>query len=205
MKKYALPCIWFCISLVGCSQKIIPQFDSEICKPITIVLPSPLDSISHQYSGLTIYKDRLYLLRENHVATPQPPKYIYSVMLDSIRHTIDATKPDSPLLYRRIHINTDSLIGIQHYEGLEAIVIRNRMVYILIETNSLYKDCYIAKGILNETEDTITLNKTCQLPRKTTEIYNAGFESLAWDDNEKNCWLYMSTMAIPKTDKWATL
>lgn len=184
MKQFTF--ILICLSVIasGDTWVIVSPAANKI-NPVTdtISLPYPLREKYHQYSGLATSNKRLYLLPQNDTFSKE--WVIYSIKLDSIQLSINKTIPQDSLPYKTIHINKNGFSKSYGFQGFEAIVIKDSTVYLLVETDTANKFCYIVKGKLNESENTITLNEKCwELQRPSEKIYNAGFESLAWIESE---------------------
>lgn len=71
----------------------------------------------------------------------------------------------------------------QSYEGLEAMLIDQNVVYLSVETETRSPDCYLLKGSLRLTEvildTTFLLQLAKPLAADGSQIHNAGFEALA--------------------------
>lgn len=155
-----------------------------------ISLPSEIAYYDNQFSGLYIYDDKLFLMSESRLQDKAEAK-LYSIKIKDLQYKMHDTAFVLP--YKKIPIvNLDILqkkmdaIG-DEYEGLEAIVIKGSSVYLSVETTTPSDNCYIIKGVLNDS--TLVLNdKDIILQPKPitpvgTHVYNAGYEALALSKN----------------------
>ncbi len=156
-----------------------------------IPLPEELAYYDNQFSGLYIQNNTLYLLSESRLQDAREAK-IYSIAITDLNTKIADTNFAMP--YKKYPIiNLDKLrdrmyeLG-DEYEGLEAIVINGAEVYFTVETATPSNNCYLIKGILNDTAIDMDLKVLIPLPKPNTKdnkhIYNAGFEGLAIVEDE---------------------
>jgi hypothetical protein len=158
---------------------------------VDIPLPTALRATAEEYSGMAVWKDRLYLLPQygsHKDSVLRRDFFLYSIRLDSIRRVLDK-KDTSLTCYRTIRLSgIDKLSDtIQWYQGMEAISIVDGRVFLSIETDDeKNRNCYVITGLLDKTGTRIDIDpkKVAVLPRFSF-IPNAGFESLAWLPAEK--------------------
>lgn len=151
-----------------------------------IPLPLNINSVNEEYSGMTIWKNRLYLLPQygNRKETKLDGDFfIYTISCDSIGRVID--RKDSTLTtYRSIKVNNlrqlpDSIK--KYYEGFEAITIVNGKVFLSIETVDTYDSCYLLKGKLDTNKNEINIDPGVYVAiKRYPYISNAGFESVTY-------------------------
>lgn len=167
-----------------------------------IALPPDINNIDEQFSGMTMYDHRLYLLPQygdNKKLELDKHFTIYSILADSIGRVIDG-KDQALTRYRPIRVtNLEKLKSVvNHYQGFEAITIVDNTVFLSIET-SCYTDkskfcydyCYILKGKLNATKNEIIINTNSLKPiKRPFNKKNAGFESLTYLPTEKKLLAY---------------
>ena len=69
------------------------------------------------------------------------------------------------------------------YEGLEAMVIDKKRIYFSVETATYSNNCYLLKGVINDTAIVLDTSDFFAMQKPTTSdgkhIYNAGFEAIA--------------------------
>jgi len=156
-----------------------------------IPLPAAIASVDEEFSGITIYQNRLYLLPQygsNKETKLEEDFFIYSIKTDSINRVL--LHKDSELTaFKSISVKNLNLLPNsikKSYQGFEAITIVNNQVFMAIETEDSSDYCYILKGTFNiaKTELVIDAAHFITLPRYPY-IENAGFESLTWLPKEK--------------------
>ncbi len=151
-----------------------------------ISLPSEISYYDNQFSGLFIQNDKLFFLSESRLQDKAEAK-LYSIQLKDINKKLKDTSFTLPfkkipiynldILRDRMYANGDE------YEGLEAIVIDKKNIYLSVETATTSNNCYLLKGTINDTA--IVLDKNIFTPilkpvgSDGKHIYNAGFEALA--------------------------
>jgi hypothetical protein len=167
-----------------------------------IKLPEVINGINQEYSGITQYKNRIYLLPQygNHKETKTEGEFnIYSFLADSINLAINGS--DSLKAYRVIKVrNLDKLPAIikQNYQGFESITIVNGQVYLAMETPTMHYYCYLFKGILDTVKNEVTLDTKNYISiRRYPYIENAGFEGVAYLPKEKKLLAYYEFNAMP--------
>jgi hypothetical protein len=161
-----------------------------------ILLPSAINSVNEEFSGMTMYGNRLYLEPQygNHKETKLDGDFlIYSIAADSIGRVIDG-KDSTLTAYRTIHVkNLDKLPDSvkNDYEGFEALTIVNNTVYLSIETHDSYNYCFLLKGALDTVKNEINIDPLHFITLKRyLRINNAGFESVTWLPKEQKLLAY---------------
>lgn len=168
-----------------------------------INLPREISGINEEYSGISQYYNRIYLLPQygNHKETKTEGEFnIYSLLADSIKRIIDKT--DTALVtYKIIKVkNLNKLPPVikQNYQGFESITIVNGQVYLAMETPTMYYYCYLFKGVLDTVKNEIDLDiKNYISLRRYPYIENAGFESVAYLPKEKKLLAYYEFNGMP--------
>ncbi|SDF00138.1 hypothetical protein SAMN05216464_111240 [Mucilaginibacter pineti] len=173
----------------------------------TIPLPKNISSRAEEYSGMAKYNGRVYLLPQygDHKTPVKKDNLkgefqIYSLLQDSIDRVIEGR--DTALTGYKIFkvINLDKLpdnIG-NEYEGFEAISIVNNTVYLSIESDDKYENCYLLKAKLDTVNAQIIVDAAHIVSLKRPElIYNAGFEAVTWLPKEKKLLAYYEYNGMP--------
>jgi hypothetical protein len=167
-----------------------------------IQLPEVINGVNQEYSGITQYKGRIYLLPQygNHKETKTEGEFnIYSLLADSINRAINGT--DSLKAYKVIKVrNLNKLPTIikQNYQGFESITIVNNQVYMAMETPTMHYYCYLFKGGLDTVKNEINLDTKNYISlRRYPYIENAGFESVAYLPKEKKLLAYYEFNGMP--------
>jgi hypothetical protein len=154
-------------------------------------LPKEISDSNNQFSGLYVYKEKLFLMSESRLQDSAEGK-LYSINLSDLEIKIADTSYELPC--QKYHLyNLKVLMGkindqCQDYEGLEAIIIDNNDVYLSVETETASCKCYLVKGHLNDTA--VIMNTDFLLPLSKplaadgSHIYNAGFEAMAKSDDQ---------------------
>jgi hypothetical protein len=158
--------------------------------PVTeILLPPELSFYDNQFSGLFIQKDKLFLMSESRLQDNAEAK-LYSIQISDVEHNMQDTNFVLPYKKHAIY-NLDFLrrkiydLG-DDYEGLEAIYIKDDVVYLSVETATPSNNCYLLKGTINDTA--VFLDRTFLIPTpkpitvNDTHIYNAGYEAISMVD-----------------------
>jgi len=169
-----------------------------------IPLPQSINGVNEEFSGMTMYKGRVYLEPQygNHKETKLDGDfYLYSLLADSIGRVIDG-KDTLLTSYRTISVKNlnklpDSVKA--YYEGFEAIAIVNNTVYLSIETNDTYDYCFLLKGKLDVTKNEIIIDpEHFATLKRPLRVDNAGFESVGWLPKEKKLLAYYEYNGEPK-------
>jgi hypothetical protein len=149
-------------------------------------LPKELAFYDNQFSGLSLSAGKLFLLSESRLQDKAEAK-LYAVQLTDLDHQLADTTYSLPyqkiplvnLAALRTKINATG----QHYEGLEAMLIDQDVVYLSVETDTPSPNCYLLKGRLRSTEVLLDTTFLVSLPKPLvadgSPVYNAGFEALA--------------------------
>ncbi|MBN8789472.1 MAG: hypothetical protein J0I84_20515, partial [Terrimonas sp.] len=167
------------ILLVCSAQAQTTSFDIY-----TIKLPEAIAYYDNQFSGLQVSGKKLYLLSECRIQDKREA-VIYTIPLPELDRAVKDTTYQ-PSFEKIMIYGLDTLAAImkqanQEYEGLEAFVIKDDMVYLSVETNTPSPLAYILKGRLKD--NTIYLSTTFlpvakPLQPDDSHIYNASFESM---------------------------
>lgn len=153
----------------------------EICH---INLPGEISFYDNQFSGLQIAGKKLYLLSECRIQDKREA-VIYAIPLPELERAIDDTVYQ-PRFEKIIIHGLDAPAAVMkqandHYEGLEAFIIKKNTVYLSVETSTPSPLAYILKGKLKK--NAVYLHKeyiSIPKPKKPdgSHIYNAAFESM---------------------------
>lgn len=178
------------------AQAQSPAFD-----PRPLQLPAELADRNNQFSGLSLYRDKLLLLAESRLqdAVPGEPK-IYALPLAALEQQLAPAsekpagkkkpKQPAPLPYQKLRlVNLEQLRARMDkeapaYEGLEALTVVGETAYITVETHDNRPYCYLLRGRIDEAAGAVVLDPAylVPLPRPLTTqgqyIHNAGFEAL---------------------------
>lgn len=175
---------WLCLILSNFSWLGAQEKNFNIQE---VHLPAELAAPQNEFSGLAISGQQLVLLSESRVQEGQEAKIYLLNLLDLNSHLEDTT---FALPYQKLNINGLSkfvrIINSEglYYEGLEALAVRDSLMYFSIETENPHPYNYFIRGLLNDTAVTLDTNYLYKLPKPTTEtgeyIYNAGVEAMSW-------------------------
>lgn len=168
-----------------------------------IPLPENINGVNQEYSGMSIWKNRLYLLPQygsNKETKLDGDFFIYSLSCDSISRVID--RKDVTLAnYRTIRVNNlnrlpDSVK--KYYEGFEAITITGGKIFLSIETIDSYDSCFLLKGVLDTTKNEINIDPlTCVAINRFPYVHNAGFEGLTYLSKENKLLVTYEYNGVP--------
>lgn len=159
---------------------------TPLARPIR--LPAELSDPNNQFSGLCTYRSQLLLLAESRLQEQAEAK-VYGLRLPDLDRQLAGTALELPfrkyairgLAEARVRIDSAGAI----YEGLEGLTLLRDTLYFSIETVTAAPNCYLVRGVLNETQQVIQLDSSylVALPKPLlpdgTHAYNAGFEALA--------------------------
>jgi len=151
-----------------------------------IKLPGAIASVNEEFSGMTSYKGRIYLIPQygDHKETLLNGEFnIYSLRADSIQRVIDgkdaALTNFGAISVKGLDQLPDSVK--KYYQGFEAISIVNNTVYLSIETDDKYAYCFLLKGKLDIANSTVNIDyKNFVSIKRFPTIENAGFESVTY-------------------------
>jgi hypothetical protein len=166
----------------------------------TIKLPKAISGTAEEYSGMCTYNNRVYLLPQYGDHKTQQKKdnlkgdfFIYSLRGDSIDRVVDG-KDTALTAYKTLKvINIDKLPDTlaNEYEGFEAMNIVGNTVFLSVESDDMYQNCYLLKGRLDTVNNQVIVDPLHILKLKRPElIYNAGYEAVTWLPTEKKLLAY---------------
>lgn len=172
-----------------------------------IPLPNAISGVGEEYSGMCNYGNRVYLLPQygDHKTLVKKDNLkgeflIYSLLTDSISRVVDG-KDSALSAYKTLKvINLDKLPEnvVGKYEGFEAISIVNNTVFLSIETDDKYENCYLLKARLDTVNNQVIVDPLHIVNLKRPElIYNAGFEAVTWLPQEKKLLAYYEYNGMP--------
>jgi hypothetical protein len=179
--------LWPCFGAVLLSLALLPasaQAPQFVMRNVS--LPKELAYYDNQFSGLAVSAGKLFLLSESRLQDNAEAK-LYTVKLSDLDRKLVDTAYALP--YKKLPIqNLQALrakmqVAGQSYEGLEALLIDGKDIYLSIETATPSSNCYLLKGRLRA--DAVVLDTTFLVPMAKpvaadgSHIYNAGFEALA--------------------------
>jgi hypothetical protein len=152
----------------------------------TIPLPKGISSVNEEFSGITLWQNRVYFLPQygSHKETRLDGEFnIYTINADSINRVIN--KVDTGLTnYKTLNVlNLDKLPDSikNNYEGFEAITIVDGQVFLSIETTGTYDYCFLLKGLIDTANNRISIDPRNIISlKRPLYIKNAGFESLTY-------------------------
>ena len=177
--KYLLAIL--CCGILLAAQAQQPHFTVR-----SLRLPQELAYYDNQFSGLAASADKLFLMSESRLQDQAEAK-LYAVRLADLDRQLADTSYVLP--YQKVLITGLPALRArmtaagQRYEGLEAMLLVQDVVYLSVETDTPSPLCYLLKGQLRA--DAVVLDTTFLLPLAKplapdgSHIYNAGFEALA--------------------------
>lgn len=153
----------------------------------SIKLPSELAFHNNQVSGMFLYNGLVFILpecriQENHKAQ------LFTIST----HELDQAIQDSSYAVKYIKHAVHNLDIMRNkmdrlgdpYEGLEALVIKNNVIYLSAETETGHKNCYLLKGYFNGEDVILDTTFLLTLPKfkdaNNKPIYNAGYEAMTF-------------------------
>lgn len=165
-------------------------------------LPHAISGINEEFSGITQYHNRVYLLPQygDHKETKLSGTFnIYSLASDSINRAIEGR--DSLHYYRITKVKNLTQLPNEiadNYQGFETITIVNQRVYLSIETRDTHYYCYLLKGTLDTIKNEIYIDSHNFVRlRRYPYVENAGFESVAYLPKEKKLLAYYEFNGMP--------
>ncbi|MDB5147191.1 MAG: hypothetical protein JWQ57_1211 [Mucilaginibacter sp.] len=169
-----------------------------------IPLPKNISGVNEEFSGMTIYGNRLYLEPQygDHKETKLDGTFnLYSILADSIDQVIDgrdtALTAYKTISVKKLNLLPDSVKA--NYEGFEAISIVNNTVFLSIETDDKYAYCFVLKGKLDTVKGEMTIDPVHFISlRRYPSISNAGFESVTYLPKENKLLAYYEFNAMTK-------
>ena len=154
-------------------------------------LPKELAFYDNQFSGLYIAQDKLFLMSESRLQDNAEAK-LYTLKLADLDRKLTDTAYVLP--YQKLPILNLAPLRAkmaatgQSYEGLEAMLIDEDVVYLSVETATPSTNCYLLKGHLEAAAVALDTTFLVPMPKPVaadgTHIYNAGFEALALADKQ---------------------
>ncbi len=152
----------------------------------TIPLPTGISGVNEEFSGITQWQGRVYLLPQygSHKESKLNGNFnIYSIKSDSISRAINNS--DTALAaFKSIKVlNLDKLPDSvkRYYQGFEAISIVAGRVFLSIETDDTYNYCFLLKGVIDTVNNRISIDyKSVISLKRPLYIQNAGFEALTY-------------------------
>ena len=151
-----------------------------------ISLPPEISYYDNQFSGLYIKNNNLFLMSECRLQDSAEAK-LYSISLADIERQLADSNYILPCTKWKIY-NLNILRNKMKdrgddYEGLEAMVIDKKRIYFSVETATPSNNCYLLKGLINDTAIVLDTSNFFAMQKPTTSdgkhIYNAGFEAIA--------------------------
>jgi hypothetical protein len=181
MKKILILLLFF-----YCNEAFAQQKNFTVQK---LSLPSEIEYYDNQFSGMCIYKENLFLMSESRLQDNKEAKLYAIKMADIDRKMTDTSYilPFKKYMISNLTTMRDKMnvLG-DDYEGLEAIVIDDNIVYLTVETATPSNNCYLLKGVLKDSLVEIDVKFMSPLPKpidkNNNHIYNAGFEAMAMVD-----------------------
>ncbi len=154
-----------------------------------ISLPPEIAFYDNQFSGLYVHEGKLFVMSESRLQDKAEAK-LYSILLTDLDRKMVDTSFVLPYkkypIYNLDLLRENMLSRNDEYEGLEAITIKDNIVYLSVETATPSDNCYLLKGILSDTSVMLDLQVMLPLPKPITaenkHIYNAGYEAMALVD-----------------------
>jgi hypothetical protein len=154
-----------------------------------IKLPAEIEYYNNQFSGLYITNDNLLLLSESRLQDNDEAK-LYSIKTTDVEKNMKDSNfvlPYKKILIKNLQILRDKMeVKGDEYEGLEAITLKDNTVYLSVETATPSNNCYLLKGILQDTTLTLDILFMLPLPKPMDatgkHIYNAGYEAITMID-----------------------
>ncbi len=166
----------------------------------TIALPKAISGTGEEYSGMYTYNNRVYLLPQygDHKTSIKKDNLkgefvLYSLLKDSIDRVVDG-KDSSLTAFKTLKVINleklpDSLAN--EYEGFEALNIVGNTVFLSVESDDMYQNCYLLKGKLDTVNNQVIIDPIHIIKLKRPElIYNAGYEAVTWLPKEKKLLAY---------------
>ena len=155
-----------------------------------IGLPEGLMDGRHEFSGMCVYGDEVFLLQQSAYHNAGYNGSIYSIgraQLSAALHKGVAIPEGAVKEYRIVNVEEVKRKTEVYatYEGFEAIAISNGVVYLTIETTQ--GPGFIVKGAMHGRDIRIDMEHFYQLPlitRNGGHVGNAGYEGLAIMDGK---------------------
>lgn len=168
-----------------------------------IPLPKAIAGVNEEFSGMTIYGNRLYLEPQygDHKESKLDGVFnLYSILTDSVNRVIEG-RDTSLTTYRTISVKNLNLLPDSikaSYEGFEAISIVNNTVFLSIETADQDPYCFLLKGKLDTLKNEVIIDPVHFISlRRFPAISNAGFEAVTYLPKENKLLAYYEFNAMP--------
>ena len=177
----------FCFITVLFTQNTIAQNTNFSVKKLK--LPAEIEYYDNQFSGLFVDGENLLLMSESRLQDNAEPK-IYSLKLADIERNVSDTNfrmrfKKYPIKNLDILRNKMAMKG-DDYEGLEAITMKDNIVYLSVETSTPSDNCYLLRGFFKDSILEMDLNFLLPTPKPIDaygkHIYNAGYEAITTID-----------------------
>jgi hypothetical protein len=181
-----MPCLKRVVFFVLALQAAFASAQKPAFTTHTIKLPQEIADRNNQFSGLFRYGNHLLLLSESRLQERAEAK-VYALDMASIDAQL--AQKSAEVSYKKYSIqNLDRMKArmgeaCQEYEGLEGLTMVGNTAYFTVETTTPSAYCYLLKGLLHETDATITIDTTYLVPlvkpalTDGSHINNAGFEA----------------------------
>ncbi len=204
MKNFILLIVLFIVKNAHCQKA---NFTVQKLK-----LPAEIAYYDNQFSGLYIANDNLLLLSESRLQDKAEAK-LYAIKLADAEKNMQDTNfvlPYKKIAIKNLNVLRDKMkiIG-DDYEGLEAITMKDNLVYLSVETATPSNNCYLLRGVLQDS--VLNMDVLFMLPTPKPEdtngkhIYNAGYEAITTIDEtvynilEYNSFLKNNNIALAIT------
>lgn len=159
-----------------------PDFSVHVIK-----LPEDVAYHDNQFSGLQVWKNRLYLLAESRLQENARAKLCVAELRTLKRSLRDSSRALSFSTYPILELDkvrAKILAAGGDYEGLEAMTLEENTIYFSVETATPSPDCYLVRGRLSDTTVQMDTGFLAAIPKFTglngKAIYNAGYEAMTW-------------------------
>jgi hypothetical protein len=150
-----------------------------------IKLPEEIAYSENQFSGLAVNGNRLFMMSESRLQQGFEAK-LYALDLPAVEAHLSDSMVEIPwkkypILHLDVLKNKIDAAG-QNFEGLEAIIIENDIVYFSVETNTESASCFLIKGLLAGSAVILDTTFLVTVPKfrflNDAAVFNAGFEAM---------------------------
>lgn len=164
------------------SATVLSQQDFSIHK---IKLPDEVAFYNNQFSSIQVLGNTLFLISESRLQDSAEAK-MYVAQLDNLKKNLKDTNrilPFTKFTIRHLDVLRNKIKAAGgDYEGIEATIIENEVVYFSIETETASPDCYLLKGYWKNQSVELDTSFLIATPKFTgadgKAIYNAGYEAM---------------------------